>query len=66
MESNTRSHIHKEDNDYTTTGPNRHWNIEQTEIVMNCLRVETTTANTVTRALKDENVFKDDNFPTQS
>ena len=66
VESNTRSHIHKEDNNYTTAGPNRHWTIEQTEIVMNCLKVETATAKTVTRALKDENVFSDDNFPTPS
>ena len=33
---------------------------------MRCLRVETATAKTVARALKDENFFTDDNFPTQS
>ena len=63
LESNTRSHIHKEITEYDTAGPNRHWTIGQTEIVMNSLRNEAS-AKMVERNLRDANVFTENNFPT--
>ena len=56
LQSNTRSHIHQEVTNYDTIGPNRHWTIEQTEIVMNTLRNDGS-AKTIERNLRDANVF---------
>ena len=64
LQSNTRSHIHQEVTNYDTIGPNRHWTIEQTEIVMNTLRNDGS-AKTIERNLRDANVFSEENFPTQ-
>ena len=63
LESNTRSYIHKEFFYYATSGRNRHWTIEQTEIVMNCLRNEAS-AKMVKHNLRDANVFTENNFLT--
>ena len=63
LESNTRSRIHQEITDYDTVGPNRHWTVEQTEIVIQSLRNEAS-AKVVERNLRDANVFTEDNFPT--
>ena len=64
LQSNTRSHIHQEVTNYDTIGPNRHWTIEQTEIVMNTLRNDGS-AKTIERNLRDANVFSEENFPTR-
>ena len=64
LQSNTRSRIHQEVTNYDTIGPNRHWTIEQTEIVMNTLRNDGS-AKTIERNLRDANVFSEENFPTQ-
>jgi hypothetical protein len=63
--SNTRCHVHQEDTNYTTDGPNLHWTNEQTEIVMDALKHDGS-AKTVTRQLKDANIFSEGNFPSAS
>ena len=63
--SNTRCHVHQEDTDYATNGPNLHWTQQQTAIVMEALKHDGT-AKTVTRQLKDGNVFSEGNFPSAS
>ena len=63
LQSNTRSHIHQEVTNSDTIGPNRHWTIEQTEIVMNMLRNDGS-AKTIERNLRDANVFSEENFST--
>jgi hypothetical protein len=56
--SNTRCHVHQEDTDCTTNGPNMHWTQQQTHIVMEALK-HYGSAKTVTRNLKDANVFSE-------
>lgn len=63
--SNGMSHVHQDDTSYATTGPNLTWSRKQTDIVMDALKYDGS-AKSVTRALKDANVFSDGNFPSAS
>ena len=65
VRSNGRCHLHQEDTTYTTEGPNLHWTQEQTNIVMEALKHDGS-AKTVTRELRDGNVFSAGKFPSTS
>ena len=60
--SNGVSHLHQPDDDYTTMGPNLSWTKKQIDIVM-LLKFEGS-AESVTSALKDEDVFSEGHFPS--
>lgn len=63
--SNGRTHVHQEDTNYTTMGPNLTWTKRQTDVVMDALKYNGS-AKSVTRALKDANIFSEGNFPSAS
>ena len=65
MMSNGKSHVHQDDTNYTTMGPNLTWTKKQTDIVMDALKYNGS-AKSVTRALKDVNVFSKGKFPSAS
>ena len=63
--SNGVSHLHQNDDDYTTMGSHLTWTKKQTDISMGVLKFKGS-AKSVTRALNDANVFSEGHFPSSS